>query len=235
MKKICPISKEELEKEYNEYGIKFLSQKYNVCTQIIRKWIDENNIFRYGRKYKREDLSNKRFGYLTAIRYCHWTEFNTPKNKTMWLCRCDCGKERLVDSADLRNLSITSCGCKNGDKVYKGYYDLSGTYYKSIINGAKIRNLDFDLSKEYLWELYIKQDKKCALTGLDIKLERRFGHGFTQTASLDRIDNSKGYIVGNVQWVHKSINFFKRGYSEDKLYKYCKLIYIKLKDKYENS
>ena len=32
------------------------------------------------------------------------------------------------------------------------------------------------------------------------------------TASLDRIDSTKGYVRGNIQWVHKDINWFKRDY-----------------------
>ena len=35
------------------------------------------------------------------------------------------------------------------------------------------------------------------------------------TASLDRIDSSKGYIEGNVQWVHKSVNIMKCDFSSD--------------------
>jgi hypothetical protein len=45
-----------------------------------------------------------------------------------------------------------------------------------------------------------------------------------QTASLDRIDSTKGYLVGNVQWVHKDINNIKQDYTVDELMKYCELI-----------
>ena len=45
-----------------------------------------------------------------------------------------------------------------------------------------------------------------------------------QTASLDRIDNSKGYIVGNVQWVHKQVNFMKGTMEQKEFIKFCKLI-----------
>lgn len=30
------------------------------------------------------------------------------------------------------------------------------------------------------------------------------------SASLDRIDSSKGYSINNVQWVHKDVNFAKQ-------------------------
>lgn len=41
------------------------------------------------------------------------------------------------------------------------------------------------------------------------------------TASLDRIDNTKGYIPGNVQWVHKSVNFCKGTLKERYFIKLC--------------
>lgn len=229
--KECPISKEILENEYNELGIKNLTKKYNVCKQTIWKWLKYYNINRYGRKYIREDLSNRVFGDLTVIRYCHWKEFNTPKYKTMWLCKCSCGNERLVDSYQLTHGLITSCGCKNGEPLYKGVGDLSGAYYASLRKGAELRNLSFNVSKEFLWDLFNKQNGKCALSGVDIKLEKHF-KGSNQTASLDRIDNKRGYEEDNVQWVHKKINLFKRGYDEQTLYDYCKKIYTTMRRKY---
>ena len=85
-----------------------------------------------------------------------------------------------------------------------------------------------------MWDLYLKQNKKCALTGLDICFgiygNDKLGGTRPQTASLDRIDSTKGYLVGNVQWVHKDINNIKQDYSVDELIEYCDLI-IKHKNK----
>jgi hypothetical protein len=44
------------------------------------------------------------------------------------------------------------------------------------------------------------------------------------TASIDRIDSSKGYEEGNIQWVHKHVNFMKRTYSQDYFIDMCKKI-----------
>ena len=50
--------------------------------------------------------------------------------------------------------------------------------------------------------MFLKQNKKCALTGLDIWFgisTKEKTHGKKeQTASLDRIDSSKGYTKDNV-------------------------------------
>jgi hypothetical protein len=45
-----------------------------------------------------------------------------------------------------------------------------------------------------------------------------------RTASLDRIDNDKGYVKSNIQWIHKDINYMKRILSQKKLIEYCNLV-----------
>ena len=42
--------------------------------------------------------------------------------------------------------------------------------------------------------------------------------------SLDRIDSKKGYVKGNVQWVHKTVNRLKMDLSEEELMYWCNLI-----------
>ena len=65
---------------------------------------------------------------------------------------------------------------------------------------------------------------KCALSGLEIQFGKHWKMMSDQTASLDRIDNTKGYIVGNVQWVHKQVNFMKGTMRQKEFIKFCKLI-----------
>ncbi len=53
------------------------------------------------------DLAGKRFGMLVA-------EKKMPPSsdgKTRWMCRCDCGKQFVATSLDLRNGKKTDCGC----------------------------------------------------------------------------------------------------------------------------
>ena len=51
------------------------------------------------------DLTNKKFGKLTAIK-----KLPSKKGKTYWLCRCDCGTEKEVQTGHLTHGLITSCG-----------------------------------------------------------------------------------------------------------------------------
>lgn len=116
---------------------------------------------------------------------------------------------------------------------FTGFKGLQGSVYGIYKQRAEAKGLDFTISKEYLWDLFEKQNRKCALTGLDIFFtEKTQTKGYRKTASLDRIDNSKGYIEGNLQWVHKDINLIKRNLTEEQLLFYCEKIieWAKLKN-----
>jgi len=53
------------------------------------------------------DLTGVRFGRLTAV-----CRVENPKYKgTSWLCKCDCGGEKIAPTQDLRSGKIQSCGC----------------------------------------------------------------------------------------------------------------------------
>lgn len=110
--------------------------------------------------------------------------------------------------------------------LWKGYGEVSGTVICGIRNSAKQRNLEFDIDAKFLWELYLEQDGKCALSGTEIVFRFKEGHTqrTCQTASLDRIDSSKGYTKDNVQWVHKSIQRMKWDMSDDIFVKWCTMI-----------
>jgi hypothetical protein len=89
------------------------------------------------------------------------------------------------------------------------------TYFEIIVNKiftsvkyrAKRLKRDFDLTREFLENLYTEQNGKCALTGMifsDEKYENYKRRPFTP--SLDRIDNKKGYTQDNVRFVCSMVN-----------------------------
>lgn len=111
------------------------------------------------------------------------------------------------------------------NKNWRGYEEISGSVFYGLKNNANKRNLEFSLTIEYLWDLFVKQNKKCALSNVDISFNMT-GHlnKKNQTASLDRIDSSKGYIEGNVQWVHKIVNQIKWELKQEDFIHWCKII-----------
>lgn len=92
-------------------------------------------------------------------------------------------------------------------------------FWTSVKAGARNRNLVFDITVNEVWELFLKQNKKCALTGWDIEFNK---NRYKNIASIDRIDSSIGYIKSNIQIVHKKINKFKMGYSVNELTEMCR-------------
>lgn len=154
----------------------------------------------------RIDRSGDRFGRLT---YLYPIKV---KRHTHWMCVCDCGNDVLIGSS-LTN-RVRSCGCLRRDATvdrnrrgWKGFGDIHGAYISQIKHNAKVRGLEFDLTAEDLWNLFLLQERKCALTGMVLTFgTKRRGD---QTASLDRIDSGSGYTIANVQWVHRTINLIR--------------------------
>jgi hypothetical protein len=140
--------------------------------------------------------------------------------------KCTCGSEITTFLPKHHYFTKKSKGCLQCSRhyTYQGVGDLSGNYWRIIEGGAKDRNIEFSITKEYCWNLFLKQDKKCALTRLDLTFEKSFDTTSLKTASLDRIDSSKGYIEGNVQWVHKDVNIMKNKFEQDYFIEICKLV-----------
>lgn len=168
------------------------------------------------------DLTNRTFGELVVIGRSE----NSRNGQARWHVKCSCGAEKTVYASHLTQGNTVSCGHRMrtaGNANFKGYKGVTKSYFSSLLRGARGEKgrspLPFELTIEYIAELLEGQHYKCALSGLPIATYAR-----GSTASLDRIDSSKGYIEGNVQWLHKDVNFMKRHYSQEYFKHLCKLI-----------
>ena len=136
--------------------------------------------------------------------------------------RCACGYEALNAVYTLTKGASSGCHkCRSPRRsawaCWMGAGEMSGTYWGSILAGAKTRSLDVSITKEYVWTLLLAQGRRCVLSGVPI--------GFDDaTASLDRIDSSRGYVPENVQWVHKVINRMKGTLSDDEFKSWCRTV-----------
>jgi hypothetical protein len=175
------------------------------------------------------DITGQKFGHLTVIRQCGKDD----KGYRLFVCRCECGRfTKGLPIHRLRSKNTKSCGCKKfGSKSdngwWSGYGDLSGTQWGTIKEGAKKRDIEFNITIEYVWELFLKQNRKCALTGLDLIMKPGDHNNVDSSqpyASLDRIDSNKGYVKDNIQWVHKKVNLMKNILEQKEFIQLCKLI-----------
>ena len=55
------------------------------------------------------DLIGEKFGKLTVIGQAP----STAKGQRRWVCRCDCGIEKIVIGSNLKRGTTVSCGCKH--------------------------------------------------------------------------------------------------------------------------
>lgn len=151
-----------------------------------------------------------------------------------WFCRyhCRCGNEGVKRLDGVVSGRVPSCGCVGkvrpsvqGSKnpAFRGCGELRAQRFLEIQRCAERRNLTFSITKEYVWDLFLKQSRCCALSGLPLTFGRVYFPHET-TASLDRIDSTVGYIEGNVQWVHKDVNKIKRDLPQDRFLELCRII-----------
>lgn len=175
---------------------------------------------------KRLDLTGQKIGRLTVNSYSHTTEHR----RIMWNCTCDCGNTVVVQTNDLRRKHTTSCGCLRRETArntkWRGRGKIGLSVLNRILHNAKRRCLDSTLTLEDLWQLFLKQHGCCAISGipLDFATISECKAGRTNTASLDRIDSTKGYTLDNVQWVHKRVNEMKMSQSQEEFIQLCRLI-----------
>ena len=175
------------------------------------------------------DIFNIKFGKLQPLE----KDIN---NKLKIICLCECGNIKSINRSHVIAGNTISCGCisKNGKlrSQWKGFGDISGDFWYSHIlrsargdkQGNKIRKpKEINITIEYIWNLFLQQNKKCALSAIELKFPKN-GKDKLYTASLDRIDSNKGYIKGNVQWVHKHINIMKNKFDNNYFIEICKQI-----------
>ncbi len=135
-------------------------------------------------------------------------------------------KNYAEESARLQK-ECKSCSNKKTENCSRGFYeDIRLSWFNKFQTSAELRNLAFNITPEYLWNLFKEQDYRCALTDWPIGWAEI---GAIHTASIDRIDSDKGYVVGNVQLVHKDVNMAKQQFSQDYFIEMCHAISNKVK------
>lgn len=172
-----------------------------------------------GKGIQEKEFIGHKFGMLQPISLLPY-EGRTVKRKVM--CQCDCGNITEVGANDIRTGKTISCGCfakgrkKHTGTNWQGCGNVPRAYWSRVIYNAESRGLPVNITIQDADNLFVLQAGKCALTGRNIDI-----HGKHGTASLDRISSEKGYIVGNVQWIHKDLQQMKWDFDQDYFIQTC--------------
>lgn len=101
--------------------------------------------------------------------------------------------------------------------------------YLTARGRATRHNIPFNITLDYLLKLWNNQNGKCALSGIEMTYELNKGRTHTNV-SIDKIDRTKGYTIGNIQLVCMACNQIKSDMPEDMMYYFCKHVV----ENYEN-
>lgn len=178
-------------------------------------------------RYNFVDITGQKFNQLLVVKRL---EKKTKTRGVLWECLCDCGNTIELPTNALTSENNITCGDYkkhfelNISSRTSRYGEIPSAHLNAIKQNAIKRNLQYSVSGEYLWNLFLQQNKKCFITGIELfftKESYTHKYRYETTASLDRIDSSLGYIEGNVRWVHKDINKMMNNYGDEKFLQYC--------------
>ena len=160
-----------------------------------------------GRKYISEKSMKYRVGDIVGNAQLLEGGFRDEWRNWRWMWKCL--RCEAINGPSAISAIRGSEGCKHckrtlsgaSNPLWTGYEEISGERLWDYRYGAEKRGYEWAVTPKDLWDVWLFQDGKCAYTGIQLI------QGID--ASLDRIDNDRGYVIDNIQWVHKDINRMK--------------------------
>jgi len=180
-------------------------------------------------KYDDANYIGQRFGSRVVL------DIVRPKRGVQFKVECDCGHVTNRPAHEVVTRRLQSCSkCAHADRKtsssssWLGGKHIPLTMYSKWERNAYRRDIDWNVSLEYLDDLYERQNFKCVYTGdtltFDKSMTGKVGRILPGTCSLDRIDADKGYIEGNVAFCTKAINVAKQRMSPEGLVEMCRKV-----------
>lgn len=116
-----------------------------------------------------------------------------------------------------RSKTVTLCGPCNSARVKEQSPEVR--MYRRAKARATQSNLDFDLDKED-----IQIPSHCPVLGIPLCIHRGTSGGRYDSPALDRVDNSKGYVKGNVLVISHLANMMKSSANVEQLIKFSEWV-----------
>lgn len=153
-----------------------------------------------------KDLTMQRFGRLVAIKPVGTDKWGNYR----WLCKCDCGNEKIIKSSKLVQGRTRSCGC------YRKEVSTKSLEKHGITTGGKPRTfIIWGGMKARCYNSDNSSYKSYGARGITVCKEwliyKNFhnwaiNNGYSDELEIDRIDNNGNYEPSNCRWVSKNFN-----------------------------
>jgi hypothetical protein len=149
--------------------------------------------------------------------------------KTKLFCSYSCSSKRPENIAHIKknasNYEISNHANNRLDSLSSFRY-----YMKSMKNKGRKPIIDVDAS--YLKEIWESQKGICPFSGVKMTLRThtnviKGGNNIPTSpyiASVDRIDNDKGYEKGNIRFISLMANYARNNFSDKQLVDFCKAV-----------
>lgn len=160
------------------------------------------------------------FGKWKVIEYSHYS------NEHYWKVLCSgCNKEYTRRAGQLVNKRSSGCqSCNAFEREKYSFWEGIDGISIQYLSKLKFRKKEIQLTLQDLVDQWKLQKGLCAYTGLVLTLVSKDTEWAQSSASIDRIDSTKGYIKGNIQWVHKKINIMKMDLSDSEFITWCSFV-----------
>ncbi len=177
---------------------------------------------------KRDNLLGQKFGRLTVIDF----EYNTEKNRMIWVCSCDCGEGKLIKTPanPLKNGRTKSCGCYRRRRLPFGENAFNRLYH-SYKSKSEKREFAFEFTKDEFREITSKNCFYCGKEPSQSASPTLKGYGNYTYNGIDRLDNSIGYTKENSVPCCGQCNVAKNNYSVEEFLDWIERVYKNINGK----
>ena len=137
---------------------------------------------------------------LTGERFCRLVVVKPIKlqnRKTAWLCKCDCGNEKIVFGYNLVKGATRSCGCYNSDALHNRMIDMTGQHFgKLTVISCAGKETYKDGRAFYKWNCVCECGNNCVADGLSLRQGRTVSCGCIRRNYATKHGLSKTPIYG---------------------------------------